>query len=328
MTRRERLTVPPQDSVFSRRLGSPLSFPSLHQLLAACLLVLLLASADVLARECECGIEGTSTRIINGHPSVPGTFPWVVYILNRDLLMACSGVIVSDRVILTAAHCISPTQDPKGLYVFTDQGCERHNLFAGRQLRVKFAFRHPEYVSRTGGADIGILHLQRPLAFNASFMPICLSPGPLLRTDGATPCLVGEDCDEGSTSRLPSLIVSGWGQVNERPSDGGMEVLADSDCLNEAAVDPVPDWICRLHYGSGVDTQRILCAGGGSNICHGDSGGPLMLRHEGRVFLTGVTSFGRQDCGIQTRAPAAFERIHPHLEWIRRHSLFSHLCFK
>ena len=271
---------------------------------ASLLILFLLLLSPCHGKECECGVEQLSPRIINGRIAQAGRLPWVVFILNRDLLMACSGTIVSEHDIITSAHCIAPKQNPNNLYVFIDQGCHKEHLFDGRQLKVHHAWRHPDFLYRTGGNDIALLHLQRPLHFNDTFMPICLSQ------------------DDLSQQTHDSMIVSGWGLVNE-----GLQ-LTDNDCLNEAELEPVPDYVCRLHYGTYLDTTRIMCAGGGSNICHGDSGGPLMVRRDGRVFLTGVTSFGRTDCGVATKQPAAFERVNAHFDWINKHALSARLCFK
>lgn len=264
-------------------------------------LTLLLFSSGT-AKECVCGVENVAPRIINGHESIPGQFPWIVYILNRELMMSCTGTILSDRHIITSAHCLSPRQDPGKLFVFTNQGCGKADLFAGKQLKVKAAFRHVDYITRTGGSDIAILILQRSLKFNSTFMPICLSMNRTIEHEN-------------------SLIVAGWGNSNQ-----GYTII-DNDCLNEADIDPVPNYICRLHYGTYLDTEKIMCAGGVSNICHGDSGGPLMGRKDGLVYLIGITSFGRTDCGVATEQPSGFERVSAHIEWLIARSLSGHLCF-
>ena len=267
--------------------------------LILCVIILLLTSCS--AEDCICGIENASPRIINGHVANPGQFPWVVYILNRDLMMSCTGSIISDRHIVTAAHCLSPRhQDPASLFVFTAQGCGKSNLFAGKQIRVRKAFRHAAYSTRTGGNDIGLLQLDRPLVFNSTFMPICLT-----------------------TDKQPAdnLVTLGWGNSNS-----GFHIV-DNDCLNEADLNVVPDHVCRLHYGPYLDTEKIMCAGGEQNICNGDSGGPLMTRRNGLVYLMGITSFGRNDCGLVTKQPAGFERLSSHIEWLISRSLLSRPCF-
>ena len=70
----------------------------------------------------------------------------------------------------------------------------------------------------------------------------------------------------------------------------------------------------------------VMCAGGDTGVCQGDSGGPLMSRANGLVYQAGITSFTREDCGIVTKSPSGFEKVVPHLDWIRRNSQGA--CFK
>lgn len=277
-----------------------------HLVVHLFLLIIIIIPHVVHSRSCECGQEPMSTRIIHGRVSTPSQYPWVVYLMNRQLLMSCSGVVVDDRHILTSAHCVTSDQDPSKIFVFLEQGCGRSDLFSGRQLRVRRTSRHPLYVSQTGGNDVAILQLDRRLRFNQTFVPICF-PSP------ASPV--------SSSDRQPdTYLVSGWGQTSE-----GLHIV-DNDCLNDVELKSVPDWKCRLYYGTNLDTERIMCAGGHENICNGDSGGPLMQRHEGRMFLKGLTSFGRKDCGIVTKQAAAFERVAPHVQWMERNGVDP--CFK
>ena len=65
-----------------------------------------------------------------------------------------------------------------------------------------------------------------------------------------------------------------------------------------------------------------ICAGtGGSSVCYGDSGGPLMLRDpgSGRWSAVGVTSFGLPDCELQG-VPDVFARVDSYLELAVRQS--------
>ena len=57
-------------------------------------------------------------------------------------------------------------------------------------------------------------------------------------------------------------------------------------------------------------TQGQLCAGGesGKGVCHGDSGGPLLVqKNDGYLYLAGLTSWA-QGCA-QPNFPAIFTRV-------------------
>ena len=68
---------------------------------------------------CQCGVsngaqvEEITNRIINGQEASPNEYPWQVALVRAGgHSPICGGSIISDRHILTAAHC---TNDIKGM---------------------------------------------------------------------------------------------------------------------------------------------------------------------------------------------------------------------
>jgi len=95
-----------------------------------------------------------------------------------------------------------------------------------------------------------------------------------------------------------------------------------SAVLRQVVVPVVPQTDCAqpAYYGSYV-TENMLCAGyaaGGRDACHGDSGGPLACRVQGRWSLHGVVSFGR-GCA-EPRKPGVYTRVTKFVDWIRLHT--------
>uniref|UniRef100_A0A6P4FEV0 Serine proteases 1/2-like n=1 Tax=Drosophila rhopaloa TaxID=1041015 RepID=A0A6P4FEV0_DRORH len=96
---------------------------------------------------------------------------------------------------------------------------------------------------------------------------------------------------------------------------------------------PLPDWLqcvdlqivhndeCNWTYGSVGDNTICTRTVDGKSICGGDSGGPLVT-HDGNK-LVGVSNFVSSN-GCQSGAPAGFQRVTYHLDWIRDHTGISY----
>lgn len=58
----------------------------------------------------------------------------------------------------------------------------------------------------------------------------------------------------------------------------------------------------------------------GSNICSGDSGGPLMYFSNKKWYLYGLTSNSpsKKNGNCDNRLPSSFEKVPEHIDWIRK----------
>lgn len=45
-------------------------------------------------------------RLAGGRPADPTEWPWMVALLREDKSQYCGGVLITDRHVLTAAHCV------------------------------------------------------------------------------------------------------------------------------------------------------------------------------------------------------------------------------
>lgn len=45
-------------------------------------------------------------RLVGGRPADPSDWPWMAALLGKDETRYCGGVLVTDRHVLTAAHCV------------------------------------------------------------------------------------------------------------------------------------------------------------------------------------------------------------------------------
>lgn len=53
-------------------------------------------------------------------------------------------------------------------------------------------------------------------------------------------------------------------------------------------------------------------------LLQGDSGGPMSCSYDGKYYITGVVSWGSEDCK-QKGYPSVFTRVTSYLNWINKH---------
>lgn len=232
-------------------------------------------------------------RVIGGEETPHGAVPWQVA-LRYHGKYRCGGVLISRRLVLTAAHCFI-----ENMAVIA--GTTNHHDHK-QHVKVEKGVKHPDY-KKLGphSYDIAALILEAPgLKLNENVKPACLtheSPNP------------GTWCE-----------VSGWGTQDPRAPG------RPSAVLRSAAVPILSLDTCRKKEVYGGRYQPILdsmlCAGhlkGGIDACGGDSGSPLVCEIDGRYELAGLVSWG-DGCAKKGR-PGVYTNVASFLEWIRKTAL-------
>jgi len=238
--------------------------------------------------EIPCGI--IPSRIVGGSAAGPYSLPWQVGLLLGSRRPFCGGTLISNRHVLTAAHCT------RGLSSF-DVVVGEHNTADpgdGTVHKVSRFVEHPRYTRNPPNYDFAIATLKTPVSLGIRANAACLP----------TPSW-GQNFLAGKTMK-----VSGWGRTSQ---EGGSPSV-----LHSVNVPGLTNSQCNRLYDNSI-TSQMLCAGyvsGEIDSCQGDSGGPLTYRdNKGRTTVVGVVSWGI-GCAQKGR-PGVYSRVTSVLRWIK-----------
>lgn len=244
--------------------------------------------------DCSCGSQPAlqkASRIVGGSNAALGKFPWQVS-LRENNEHFCGAAVISDKWLVSAAHCFNDFQDPAVwsaiLGTTTMSGTDSSSV----TVMISQIIKHPLYNLDTADYDVAVLELDSRLVFNKYIQPICL-PSPTYVFPAGKSC-----------------VISGWGYISEdnpiKPED-----------LQHATVILLEQTLCSELY-SHVITDQMLCAGyldGKVDSCQGDSGGPLACEApSGKFFLAGIVSWG-VGCA-EARRPGVYTRVTRVRNWI------------
>jgi trypsin len=229
----------------------------------------------------------------------PTEAPYLVRLLlcgTDALCYTCGGTWISHQDIMTAAHCLPDT--PGTLYFYRndipDRENQRHTSVSGTTTSYTV---HPDWEGKTkDGADLAILHVTP----QSVVTPIHLAT---------------QDEFDVLQQNFDTLVVYGFGEL----SNGGdaAQVLQKSkplawlDCfiMNEVGYYVKAD---ERSYRFPTGIPAFICfepSAEGSDMCKGDSGGPLMK--DGIQF--GINSFVYGACG---QYPSVDTNVAHYHDWI------------
>ncbi|KAK3909566.1 Serine protease easter [Frankliniella fusca] len=267
----------------------------------------------------QCG-PVLADRIIGGREAQVNELPWMARLgYRRDeystrLDYSCGGSLISNRYVLTAAHCINEQTGLVPVSVRlgekdarTPIDCEKHSgeevcALPPVDVDVERVIKHKDYGQNRFQNDIALLRLAETVSFTDSVKPVCLP-------------VEGDERRRDLTGK--KVQVAGWGRVANRNG------ATTSETLMKVAVPVTPAEDCIVAYQPlqlVISPDRQMCAGDkGKDSCNGDSGGPLTsagyIGGTPRVIQHGVVSFGPSHCATEG-TPGVYTRLTHYVPWI------------
>merc|ERR1712021_226031 len=158
---------------------------------------------------CQCGRANRVSKIVGGSAASENEYPWQAGLIGSQFSTRpfCGGTLISNKEILTAAHC---TQNGVSWVLLGE-----HDLTASdgeQRLKVCSVTDHPSYDAQTTNYDYSILTLCEEVTFRTDIQPACLPPKAnyaAANKDVSKEGLLGA----GDNIFHPKAVVSGWGTL-------------------------------------------------------------------------------------------------------------------
>ncbi|XP_045450452.1 serine protease Hayan-like [Melitaea cinxia] len=226
---------------------------------------------------------------------------------NGSWLFLCGSSLISERFVLTAAHCtkvrktnlMNPNPEIVRLGAVNIYNSSRSGL---ADVKIKNIIVHPNYKPPEKYYDIALIELETTVNFTKYVHPACLNTKPAVDIKNNI------------------FTVTGWGETENRTTShhllSATVDLFDSNCSN---------LVLNRNWWGPLDQH--LCAGkldGSVDTCYGDSGGPLQYKlierkDDGTMhMIVAITTFGARKCA-KADTPTVYTQVSTFIEWIENH---------
>ncbi|MGE5085111.1 MAG: S1 family peptidase [Bacillota bacterium] len=200
----------------------------------------------------------------------------------------CSGVMISNELILTAAHCVYSGMTSLLVY-FTP------NIKDGDSYNSRYAvtcIQHENYksdVDKMDTADIALVRVSGTLPYG--YKPVPLYP------------------DSDKLRAADDIIVAGYGVNRSWGKTAGAGILRTTTL--------------KVREPRSGKTEMVLNQSFKKGVCNGDSGGPAFIKKGGQLYLVGIASRGGSydfpgapKCSVTS----TYTRVDAYLGWIKKTS--------
>ena len=230
-------------------------------------------------------IKSSAARVVNGQPVIDkAEYPFVVDLSTHDRAVSstrfCTGTLVDDYVILTAAHCVlndgyeKPVFATVGRIELSDNHTDNEHT---QTFRTVASIVHPEYRGIGSPNDVAVMLLDGK----------CDLPKVTLATQ--------------SPGKAQEAWVVGYG-IQKLGTVQGRPVEVLSGRLQKTALKIMEPDFCSDESLGFKTAPGMLCTAGvkeGSSACRGDSGGGLFVRGGNGMTQVGIVSYGDAKCASE-----------------------------
>lgn len=129
-------------------------------------------------------VSGISVNplVVKGRISAQGAWPWIAALSDRTSGFFCGGSLVSERFVVTAAHCLHPKGDELtdtesfeillGKWNLSDKAEPNALNVAPDQIKI-----HPDWNTTQNtrfDADLAMIRLAHDITFTPHIRPVCM----------------------------------------------------------------------------------------------------------------------------------------------------------
>ena len=244
--------------------------------------------------KCLGNVVSGPMKIVGGTEIEENSWWWLAK-LHRAGSFNCGGSILSEKWVITAAHCCEHPKMNHTIVIGAHGTTDIEHMY-----EVKNLFQHWSYGSVNGiNNDFCLLEIVEKMNLQSANAGIICLP----------------EIGNHVAANSKNCFVGGWGRLE---SSGSLPDYAQS-----VGVTIYSQYVCESQswYESQswfkIDYNTEFCAGsleGGTDSCQGDSGGPLICVVDNVPVLYGVVSWG-YGCAFEG-FPGIYAKVSTAINWI------------